>query len=58
MSDIREFSSSIDKQRINSIFTQFFYDEAPNYRRAIRVAKDARHFWFALQDWRDEHPEE
>lgn len=28
------------------------YDEAPDYKVAIRAGKDVRYLWFALRDWR------
>lgn len=36
---------------------QELYKECPEYHRAIVAGKDARHLWFALQDWRSEDPE-
>ncbi|KAK3290332.1 3-hydroxybutyryl-CoA dehydratase [Chaetomium fimeti] len=38
-------------------FEALFLD-APDYKRAIRAGKDARHLWFALRDWRGEVPED
>ncbi|KAJ9197698.1 hypothetical protein DTO164E3_5552 [Paecilomyces variotii] len=33
------------------------FNQAPNYERAIKAGKDARHIWFALRDWRGDDPE-
>ncbi|KAI0103754.1 3-hydroxybutyryl-CoA dehydratase [Nemania sp. FL0031] len=33
------------------------FNQAPNYERAIRAGKDARHLWFALREWRGDDPE-
>ncbi|MCJ1343386.1 hypothetical protein MMC31_001579 [Peltigera leucophlebia] len=33
------------------------YIKAPNYERAIKAGKDARHLWFALRAWRGQGPE-
>ncbi|KND89198.1 hypothetical protein TOPH_06185, partial [Tolypocladium ophioglossoides CBS 100239] len=33
------------------------FHHAPEYERAIKAGKDARHLWFALRDWRGEDPE-
>ncbi|OBT66610.1 hypothetical protein VE03_03960 [Pseudogymnoascus sp. 23342-1-I1] len=40
--------------------TEYFkvlFDHAPDYERAIKAGKDARHLWFALRDWRGQDPE-
>ncbi|EPE06693.1 3-hydroxybutyryl- dehydratase [Ophiostoma piceae UAMH 11346] len=39
-------------------YFQVLFDRAPDYKRAIMAAKDARHLWFALRDWRGDDPEE
>lgn len=38
-------------------FTALF-DQARNYKYAIKAGKDARHLWFALREWRGDDPEE
>lgn len=40
----------------NALFQKLFED-SPEYYRAIMAGKDARHLWFALQEWRGEDPE-
>lgn len=37
-------------------FTALF-NQAPQYKSAIRSGKDARHLWFALREWRGDDPE-
>ena len=32
--------------------SQELYHEAPDYEPAIKAAKDVRHLWFTLRDWR------
>lgn len=48
--------SSFLAQRSNFL-SQVLFDLAPNYRHAIQAGKDARHLWFALQEWRGDEPE-
>ncbi|KLU91849.1 hypothetical protein MAPG_10798 [Magnaporthiopsis poae ATCC 64411] len=38
-------------------YFQVLFDQAPNYERAIKAGKDARHLWFALRAWRGDDPE-
>jgi hypothetical protein len=33
------------------------FAEAPEYRHAIQAARDVRHLWYALRDWRGDDPE-
>jgi hypothetical protein len=37
--------------------TQTLFNQAPNYKHTIRTAKDVRHLWFALREWRGDDPE-
>jgi len=50
--------SQVREQRSNCRFsTQDLFNQAPNYERVIQAGKDARHFWFALREWRGDDPE-
>jgi hypothetical protein len=39
------------------LYLQALFRDAPDYERAIKAGKDARHLWFALRDWRGDDPE-
>ncbi|OBT38723.1 hypothetical protein VE00_10763 [Pseudogymnoascus sp. WSF 3629] len=38
-------------------YSKVLFKHAPDYERAIKAGKDARHLWFALRDWRGQDPE-
>ena len=38
-------------------YCEELFKQAPDFKRAIRAGKDARHLWFALRDWRGQDPE-
>ncbi|OBT73570.1 hypothetical protein VF21_07633 [Pseudogymnoascus sp. 05NY08] len=38
-------------------YSKVLFEHAPDYERAIKAGKDARHLWFALRDWRGQDPE-
>lgn len=40
-----------------SLFTQTLFSHAPEFEQAIKAGTDARHLWFALQNWRGDDAE-
>ncbi|KAL7970401.1 3-hydroxybutyryl-CoA dehydratase [Trichoderma sp. SZMC 28014] len=41
----------------SKLYSEALFSNAPDFKRAIKAGRDARHLWFALRDWRGDDPE-
>ncbi|KAH9952260.1 3-hydroxybutyryl-CoA dehydratase [Lactifluus volemus] len=58
---VPDYATSSDRAQYMTWARQYFqalFNQAPDYKQAIKAGSDVRHIWFALQEWRGANPED